>query len=93
VTRKDSVRAATGTTRDSLRHAAEVAAPYAETARDSAVHYAQEAGARLGPKAARAAHQARITAKDGYDQYLVPRIAQARHNLPDEWEIAADRAA
>ena len=35
MTRIDSVRAATGTTKDSVRHAAEVVAPYAGTAKDS----------------------------------------------------------
>ncbi|NLU69494.1 DUF5324 family protein [Streptomyces sp. HNM0574] len=96
MTRKDSVRASS-TAKDSVRHAAEVVAPYAESARDTAVHYAHEAGARLGPRASRAAHQARCAARDGYDQHVLPRLAQAREqarqNLPHEWEVAAERAA
>lgn len=89
MTRIDSVRAASGSAKESVRHAAEVVAPYAETAKGTATHYAHEAGARLGPKVSHAAHQAR----DGYDQHVVPRIAQARQQLPPEWDKAATRAA
>jgi len=93
VTRIDSVRSATGNAKDSVRHAAEVVAPYAESARDTAVHYAQEAGARLGPKVSNAARQARSSARDGYDQYLVPRLHEARKSVPPEWDKAATEAA
>jgi Family of unknown function (DUF5324) len=93
VTRIDSVRAATGSTKESVRHAAEVVAPYAGAARDSAVQFAHEAGARLGPKVSHAARQARTSARDGYDHFVVPRIAQARKNLPPELDEAATRAA
>lgn len=93
MTRIDSVRAATGNTKESVRHAAEVVAPYAGSARDTAVHYAHEAGARLGPKVSHAAHQARTSARDGYDQLVVPRIAQARKSLPPELDKAATKAA
>jgi len=93
VTRIDSVRAATDNTKDSVRHAAEVVAPYAGTAKDTAVQYAHEAGALLGPKVSHAARQARTSARDGYDQYVVPRIAQARQNLPPEVDRAAAKAA
>ncbi|SCK22828.1 hypothetical protein H181DRAFT_01696 [Streptomyces sp. WMMB 714] len=93
MTRIDSVRAATGSTKESVRHAAEVVAPYAGTAKDTAVHYAHEAGARLGPKVSHAARQARTSARDGYDQHVVPRIAQARKSLPPELDKAATKAA
>ena len=43
MTRIDSVRAATDSAKDSVQHAAEVVAPYAETAKDQAAHYAHEA--------------------------------------------------
>jgi hypothetical protein len=93
VTRRDTVRAATGNTRESVRHAAEVVAPYAGSARDAAVQYAHEAGARLGPKVSQAARQARTSARDGYDQLVVPRIAKARKSLPPELDKAATKAA
>lgn len=93
MTRIDSVRAATDNTKESVRHAAEVVAPYAGTARDTAVHYAQEAGSRLAPVVSTAARQARDSARDGYGQYVVPRIAQARQNVPPEWDKAATKAA
>ncbi|MCF6526334.1 DUF5324 family protein [Streptomyces sp. JJ36] len=93
MTRIDSARAAAGSARESMRHAAEVVTPYAETARDAASHYAHEAGARLGPKVSSAARQARRTARDNYDVHVVPRIAQARGALPHEVDEAACRAA
>jgi hypothetical protein len=93
VTRIESVRAASDTTKDTVRHAAETVAPYAGAARDTAVHYAQEAGARLGPKVSLAARHARTSALDGYGQYVVPRIAQARQNIPPEWDKKATKAA
>ncbi|QPP07697.1 DUF5324 family protein [Streptomyces bathyalis] len=93
MTRMDTVRAATGNTKESVRHAAEVMAPYAESARDAAVQYAHEAGERLGPKVSHAARQARSSARDGYDQLVVPRIAKARKSLPPELDRAATKAA
>jgi hypothetical protein len=92
VTRIDSARAAAGSAKESMRHAAEVVAPYAESARDTASHYAQEAGARLGPKVSSAARQARSSAKVGYDAHVVPRLVKARGNLPPEVDEAAVRA-
>ncbi|MFI0712698.1 DUF5324 family protein [Streptomyces inhibens] len=89
MTRKDSVRAATGTARESVRHAAEVVAPYAGTAKDAAVHYTHEARTRLAPKVAEAAHQARTQ----YDTHLHPRIEHARGTLPPKVDAAATRAA
>ncbi|MEV7380104.1 DUF5324 family protein [Streptomyces lydicus] len=89
MTRKDSVRAATDTAKDSVRHAAEVVAPYAGTAKDAAVQYTHEARARLAPKVAEAAHQARHQ----YDAHLHPRIEHARGALPPKVDAAATRAA
>ncbi|RLV01447.1 transcriptional regulator [Streptomyces griseocarneus] len=89
MTRKDSVRAATSSAKDSVRHAAEVVAPYAGTAKDTAVHYAHEARTRLAPKVVEAAHQARSQ----YDAHLQPRIEHARGALPPQLDAAATRAA
>ncbi|MGW1072170.1 DUF5324 family protein [Streptomyces sp. NPDC002537] len=89
MTRKDSVRAAAGTAKDSVRHAAEVVAPYAGTAKDAAVHYAHETRSRLAPKVVEAAHQARSQ----YDTHLHPRLEHARDALPPKVDEAAVRAA
>ncbi|MCK7623405.1 DUF5324 family protein [Streptomyces sp. RS10V-4] len=89
MTRKDSVRAATHTAKDGVRHAAEVVAPYAGTAKDAAVHYTHEARARLAPKVAEAAHQARAQ----YGSHVQPRIEHARGALPPKVDAAASRAA
>ncbi|MCF3100188.1 DUF5324 family protein [Streptomyces roseoverticillatus] len=92
MTRKDSVRAATSSAKDSVRHAAEVVAPYAGTAKDAAVHYAHEARTRLAPKVAEAAHQAAHQARSQYDAHLHPRIEHARGSLPPKIDQAAVRA-
>ncbi|MEV0260556.1 DUF5324 family protein [Streptomyces sp. NPDC050617] len=92
MTRKDSVRAATGTAKDSVRHAADVVAPYAGTAKDTAAHFAHEARARLAPKVSTAAHQARSTAGEQYRAHLAPRIEHAREALPPKVDQAALRA-
>ncbi|MEV0370285.1 DUF5324 family protein [Streptomyces sp. NPDC050636] len=89
MTRKDSVRAATGTAKDSVRHAAEVVAPYAGTAKEAAVHFAHEARTRAAPKLAEAAHQARSQ----YGAHVQPRIEHARGALPPKVDAAAHRAA
>ncbi|GHF43424.1 hypothetical protein GCM10010218_25920 [Streptomyces mashuensis] len=88
MTRKDSVRAATMTAKDSVRHAAEVVAPYAGTAKDTAVHYAHEARARLAPKVSEAAHQARSQ----YDAHVQPRLEHAREAIPPKAGQAVARA-
>lgn len=93
MTRIDSARAAADSARESMRHATEVVTPYASSARDTASHYAHEAGARLGPKVSSAAHHARSSARDNYDVYVVPRLAKARSSLPPEVDKAAGRAA
>jgi hypothetical protein len=89
VTRIDSVRAATGSAKDSVLHAAEVVAPYADTAKDRASHYASEARVRLAPKMSLAAEQARVQ----YDAHLAPRLEQARTHVPPKVDHAAHTAA
>ncbi|AXK33477.1 transcriptional regulator [Streptomyces armeniacus] len=93
MTRIDSARAAADNARASVRHAAEAAAPYAETARETASQYAHEAGARLGPKVSATARQARCTARDGYESHVGPRLSKARGALPPEVDRTATRAA
>jgi hypothetical protein len=87
VTRIDSVRAATGSAKDSVLHAAEVVAPYADTAKDKAAHYAHEARVRLAPKVSQAAEQARVQ----YGAHLAPRLEQARAHVPPAVDQAAAR--
>ncbi|MGW0879163.1 DUF5324 family protein [Streptomyces sp. NPDC002671] len=89
MTRIDSVRAATGSAKDSVLHAAEVVAPYADTAMERAAHYAQEARVRLAPVVSQAAEQARVQ----YDARLVPRLEQARTHVPPKVDLAAQEAA
>ncbi|MEU7381503.1 DUF5324 family protein [Streptomyces sp. NPDC088337] len=93
MTRIDSVRAATGSAKDSVLHAAEVVAPYADTARDRAAHYAHEARVRLAPKVTLAADQARVQ----YGAYVAPRLEQARTqamaHVPPKIDQAAQEAA
>ncbi|GAA3042125.1 DUF5324 family protein [Streptomyces glomeratus] len=89
MTRIDSVRAATGSAKDSVLHAAEVVAPYADTAKDKAAHYAHEARVRLAPKVSQAAGQARMQ----YDAHLAPRLGQVRAHVPPRVDQAAHEAA
>ncbi|MFE5143960.1 DUF5324 family protein [Streptomyces fagopyri] len=89
MTRIDSVRAATGSAKDSVLHAAEVVAPYADTAKYRASHYASEARVRLAPKMSLAAEQARVQ----YDAHLAPRLEQARTHVPPKVDHAAHTAA
>jgi len=89
VTRIDSVRSATGSAKDSVLHAAEVVAPYADTAKDKAAFYAHEARVRLAPKVSLAADQARVQ----YDAHLAPRLEQARTHVPPKVDQAAQEAA
>ncbi|KOU58776.1 nosiheptide resistance regulatory protein [Streptomyces sp. MMG1533] len=74
-------------------HAAEVVAPYADTAKDRAAHYAQEARVRLAPKVSQAAEQARVQ----YDAHLAPRLESARSqalaHVPPKVDQAAHEAA
>ncbi|WP_043675976.1 DUF5324 family protein [Streptomyces xylophagus] len=89
MTRIDSVRSATGSAKDSVLHAAEVVAPYADTAKDRAAYYAHEARVRLAPKVSLAADQARVQ----YDAHVVPRLEQARTHVPPKVDQAAQEAA
>ena len=89
MTRIDSVRAASGSAKDSVLHAAEVVAPYADTAKDKASHYAHEARVRLAPKVSQAAEQARVQ----YEAHLAPRVEQARTHVPPKVDHAAHEAA
>ncbi|MFI8069342.1 MULTISPECIES: DUF5324 family protein [unclassified Streptomyces] len=89
MTRIDSVRAATGSAKDSVLHAAEVVAPYADTAKDKASHYATEARVRLAPKVSQAADQARVQ----YGAHVAPRLEQARTHVPPKVDQAAHEAA
>lgn len=74
MTRIDSVRSATGSAKGSVLHAAEVVAPYADTAKERAALYAHEARVRLAPKVSQAAEQARVQ----YDAHVVPYLEQAK---------------
>ncbi|MEV4335678.1 DUF5324 family protein [Streptomyces sp. NPDC049590] len=89
MTRIDSVRAATGSAKDSVLHAAEAVAPYADTAKERAAHYAQEARVRLAPVVSQAAEQARVH----YDARLAPRLEQALTHVPPKVDLAAQEAA
>ncbi|MEV6330376.1 DUF5324 family protein [Streptomyces sp. NPDC051909] len=86
MTRMESVRAATGSAKESVLHAAEVVAPYAETARDQAAHYALETRDWLAPKVSKAASQARVQARTQYDSLVAPHV-------PPRVDEAAQRAA
>ncbi|MEU5520958.1 DUF5324 family protein [Streptomyces sp. NPDC047860] len=89
MTRIDSVRAATGSAKDSVLHAAEVVAPYADTAKVRAAHYAQEARVRLAPKVTQAAGHARTQ----YGAHVQPYLEQARTHVPPKVDKAAQQAA
>ncbi|APE22704.1 MULTISPECIES: DUF5324 family protein [Streptomyces] len=86
MTRMDSVRAATGSAKESVLHAAEVVAPYAGTAKEQASHYAHEARVLLAPKVSKATQQARAQARAQYDSYVAPHV-------PPRVDAAAQRAA
>ncbi|MEU3028877.1 DUF5324 family protein [Streptomyces incarnatus] len=90
MTRIDSVRAATGSAKDSVLHAADVVAPYADTAKERAAFYAQEARVRLAPVVSGAAEQARAQ----YNAQLAPRLEHARRTyVPPKVDLAAQEAA
>ncbi|MGW2560657.1 DUF5324 family protein [Streptomyces sp. NPDC001514] len=86
MTRMDSVRAATGTAKESVLHAAEVVAPYAGTAKGQAALYAHEARDYLAPKVSHAAHEARRQARAQYRTRVAPHV-------PPKVDDAAHRAA
>ncbi|WP_327305725.1 DUF5324 family protein [Streptomyces sp. NBC_01298] len=92
MTRKESVRLAASSARDTARHAAEVVAPYAESAKHAAVHYAHEANERLAPKVSYAAGEAAKQARQTYDCHVQPRIKSARSHVPPNVDRAASHA-
>ncbi|WP_185921539.1 DUF5324 family protein [Streptomyces sp. WAC06614] len=89
---KDSVRAATESAKDAVRYAAEAVVPYAETARDTAAHYAHEANERLVPMVSQMATDASRQARSAYDTHLHPRMRAARAHVPPNVDRAATRA-
>ena len=93
MTRIDSVRAATGTAKDSVRHAADVVAPYAGSAKDQAAHYAHETRVRLAPKVSKAAHKARIEYDARVAPHVPPKVDQAAHRASVKARRAARQAA
>lgn len=92
VTRKESVRLAATSARETVRHAAEVVAPYAESAKHAAAHYAHEANERLAPKVSYAAGEAAKQARTTYDSHVHPRIVSARAHVPPPVDRAATNA-
>ncbi|MFF8843459.1 DUF5324 family protein [Streptomyces sp. NPDC015127] len=93
MTRMDSVRAATGTAKESVQHAAEVVAPYAGTAKDHAALYAREARVRLAPKVSKAAAQARVQYGVRVAPHVPPKVDQAAHRAAVQARKAARQAA
>jgi hypothetical protein len=93
VTRMDSVRAAKGTAKESVLHAAEVVAPYAGTARDQAVQYAHEARVRLAPMVSQAAQQARAQYGAYVAPHVPPKVDEAAHRAACQARRAARQAA
>ncbi|MFD4240034.1 DUF5324 family protein [Streptomyces sp. NPDC058525] len=92
MTRKDSVLAAAESARETVRHASEVVAPYAGTAKDAMAHYAHEANQILAPKVSYAANEAARQARTTYDTHLHPRMRAARAHVPPNVDRAATQA-
>ncbi|MFZ3498943.1 DUF5324 family protein [Streptomyces sp. 5.8] len=92
MTGKESVRLAASSARDTARHAAEVVAPYAESAKHAAVHYAHEANERLAPKVSYAAGEAAKQARSTYCCHVQPRIKSVRAHVPPNVDRAATNA-
>lgn len=92
MTRKDSVLAAAESARETVRHASEVVAPYAGTAKDAMAQYAHEANELLAPKLSYAANEAARQARTTYDTHLHPRMKAARAHVPPNVDRAATQA-
>ncbi|MFI5616058.1 DUF5324 family protein [Streptomyces sp. NPDC051567] len=92
MTRKDSARLAAESARESVRYAAEAVAPYAESARCAAAHYAHEANERLVPKVSHAATEAARHARTTYDSHVHPLLSSARSHVPPQVDRAATKA-
>ncbi|MFC0601688.1 DUF5324 family protein [Streptomyces palmae] len=93
MTRTDRVRAATGTAKDNVQHAAEVMAPYAGTAKDTAAHYAHHAKVVLAPWVNQAAQRAQLATAAWYHGPVTRQLEHARCALPPRVDAAAARAA
>ncbi|OII68138.1 MULTISPECIES: DUF5324 family protein [unclassified Streptomyces] len=97
MTRMDGVRAATGTAKDSVLHAADVVAPYAGAAREQAALYAHEARVKMAPKVSKAAHQAGRQARAQYAvlvaPHVPPKLDDAAHRAVHQTRLAARHAA
>ncbi|MFI9580762.1 DUF5324 family protein [Streptomyces sp. NPDC052236] len=93
MTRMDSVRAATGTAKESVLHAAEVVAPYADTAKDQAARYAHQARVRIAPKVSKAATQARVQYDARVASHVPPKMDKAAHRAATQARKAARQAA
>lgn len=93
MTRIDSVRAATGTAKESVLHAAEVVAPYAGTAKHQTAQYAHEARVRLAPKVSKAANQARHQYDARVAPHVPPKVDKAAHRAAVRARKAARQAA
>ncbi|MFI2350600.1 DUF5324 family protein [Streptomyces sp. NPDC019443] len=93
MTRMDSVRAATGTAKESVLHAAEVVAPYAGTAKHQTAHYAHETRVRLAPKVSKAANQARHQYDARVAPHVPPKVDKAAHRAAVKARKAARQAA
>jgi hypothetical protein len=89
----DSVRAATGSAKESVQHAAEAVAPYAGTAKEQAALYAQEARVRLAPTMSKAAQQARIQYGALVAPHVPPKVDDAAHRAAVRTRTAARAAA
>ncbi|WP_051951178.1 DUF5324 family protein [Actinacidiphila yeochonensis] len=89
MTRIDSVRHAADVTKESVRRAAEVAAPYANTAKDTVIIYGRQAGVY--------GRQASVLAKQNYDAKLADRVDQVREQawaaVPPKAVVAVETAA
>ncbi|WP_405999709.1 DUF5324 family protein [Streptomyces sp. NBC_00829] len=93
MTRMDSVRAATGTAKDGVLHAADVVAPYAGTAKDQAAHYAHEARVLLAPKVSKAAQQARVQYGARVAPHVPPKVDEGARRAAVQARRAARQAA
>lgn len=93
MTRTDSVRHAAAITKGNVRYATQMVAPYAGTAKDTAVRYTGRARRRLAPKVSSAAVRARRTARSQYGAHLGPMVAQAVEVMPPRVAATVEAAA
>ena len=94
MTRIDSVRAATGSAKDSVRHAAEVVAPYAGTAKDDRRALRARGGRAAGAEGlARRAAGPYTRPATATRATSCPRIAQARERAAARGRQGRDPSA